>query len=40
MLKPESTVLVGTRKHVWQTAEERLAHALACEGHKVALLHI
>src|SRR5579872_2178063 len=29
MLKPESTVLVGTRKHLWQTPEERLARALA-----------
>lgn len=40
MLKPESTVLIGTRKHVWQTAEERLARSLAGRGHKVALFHI
>jgi hypothetical protein len=40
VLKPESTVLVGTRKHLWQTAEERLARTLATDGHKVALLHI
>ena len=40
MLKPESTILVGTRKHLWQTPEERLARALANHGHKVALLHI
>jgi len=40
ILKPESTVLVGTRKHLWQTAEERLALSLAREGHKVALLHV
>lgn len=40
MLKPESTVLVGTRQHLWQTAEERLARALANDGHKVALFHI
>jgi hypothetical protein len=40
MLKPESTVLVGTRKHLWQTAEERLARSLAGCGHKVALFHI
>lgn len=40
MLKPESTVLVGTRKHLWQTPEKRLAHALAGDGHKVVLLQI
>jgi hypothetical protein len=40
MLGPESTVLVGTRKHLWQTPEERLARALADDGHKVALMHI
>ncbi len=40
VLKPESTVLVGTRKHLWQTSEERLARTLASDGHKVALLHI
>lgn len=40
MLKPESTVLVGTRKHLWQTAEERLARSLAGWGHKVALFHV
>jgi hypothetical protein len=40
MLKPESTVLIGTRRHLWQTAEERLARALAHDGHKVALLHV
>jgi hypothetical protein len=39
-LKSESTILVGTHKHLWQTAEERLARALASDGHKVALLHI
>jgi hypothetical protein len=40
MLKPESIVLVGTRKHLWQTPEEHLARALAHAGHKVALLHV
>ena len=39
-LKPESTVLVGSHKHLWQTAEERLARTLVSDGHKVALLHI
>jgi hypothetical protein len=40
VLKPASTVLVGTRRHLWQTAEERLARSLANDGHKVALLHV
>jgi hypothetical protein len=40
MLKPESTVLVGTRKHFWRTAEERLAKTLVADGHKVAVIHI
>jgi hypothetical protein len=39
-LRPESTVLVGTRRHLWRTSEERLARTLAADGHKVALLHI
>jgi hypothetical protein len=40
MLKPESTVLVGVRKHFWRTSEERLAKALVVDGHKVALIHV
>ena len=40
MLKPESTVLVGARKHLWRTAGERLAKALVADGHKVALIHV
>ncbi len=36
----ESTVLVGTRRSVWRTSEERLARTLVADGHKVALLHI
>jgi hypothetical protein len=39
-LRRESTVLVGTRRHLWRTSEERLARTLAADGHKVALLHI
>ena len=39
-LKAESTVLVGSRKAFRQTSEERLARALANDGHKVALLHV
>lgn len=39
-LKTESTVIVGTRKHLWRTSEERLAKMLVADGHKVILLHI
>src|ERR1022692_3924409 len=40
VLKPASTVLVGSRQHLWQTEEERLARSLARDGHKVALIHV
>ena len=40
VLREESTVLVGTRKRLWRTDEERLASTLANDGHKVALLHV
>jgi hypothetical protein len=40
VMKPESTVLIGTRRHLWRTQEEKLAQALAREGHQVILLHI
>ena len=39
-LKAESTILVGSPQKLWQTSEERLARALANDGHKVALLHV
>jgi len=39
-MKPQSTVLIGTRRHLWRTHEEKLAQTLAREGHQVALLHI
>ena|SRR4051794_27000162 len=39
-LNPESTILVGTRRSILPTAEERLARMLAADGHKVSLLHI
>jgi hypothetical protein len=39
-MRPESTVLVGSRRRFWRTNEERLARLLAADGHKVALLHI
>jgi len=40
MLKPGSTVLVGTRRHLWRTSEERLARTLVSDGHNVALVHV
>jgi hypothetical protein len=40
VLKPSSTVLVGSRKHLWQTQEEKLARSLARDGHNVALIHV
>jgi hypothetical protein len=40
VLKPESIVLVGARKHWWRTEEEKLARSLARDGHKVVLLHV
>ena len=39
-LNPHSTILVGSRKSILPTSEERLAKMLASEGHKVALVHI
>jgi hypothetical protein len=45
VLKPGSTVLVASRQRrgwpvAWATQEEKLARALAQDGHKVALLQI
>ena len=40
VLKPESIVLLGARKHWWRTQEEKLARGLARDGHKVVLLHV
>ena len=39
-MHPESTVLVGTKKHFWRTREESLARDLARGGHNVALIHV
>ena len=40
VLKPGSTVLVGSRRRHWRTAEERLARKLAGGGNKVVLLYV
>jgi hypothetical protein len=39
-LKPESTVLLGTRRRRWRTPEERLARKLASGGNKVVLIYV
>ena len=39
-LPSECTVLLGTRRRLWKTPEERLAAMLAADGHKVALVHV
>jgi len=40
VLKPASIVLVGSRKRFWPTREEKLARALARDGHMVVLVHL
>ncbi|HMD70219.1 MAG TPA: hypothetical protein VKF41_02690 [Bryobacteraceae bacterium] len=40
VLKPASIVLIGARKRLFPTREEKLARALARDGHQVVLLHI
>lgn len=40
VLKAQSTVLVGSRKRLWRTSEERMANTLVLDGHKVVLIHI
>lgn len=40
VLPPHATILVGSRKRPWRTSEERLAHTLARDGHKVVLVHV
>lgn len=40
VLDRQSIVLIGARRRFWRTQEEKLARALAHEGHQVVLLHI
>jgi hypothetical protein len=40
LLKPASTVLVGTRRHLFRSPEESLARTLVRDGHNVALIHV
>jgi hypothetical protein len=39
-LKAGSTVLLGSRRRAWRTAEERLARKLAGSGNKVVLVYV
>jgi hypothetical protein len=39
-MRRNSTAVIGTRRHIWRTHEEKLAQLLAREGHQVVLLHI
>ena len=39
-LKPGSTVLLGCRKHLWRTREERMARRLAEAGHNVSVVYL
>jgi hypothetical protein len=39
-LKPGSTVLVGSPRRRWRTAEERLARRLAEDGNEVVLVYV
>ena len=39
VLRLGSTVLLGSRKRLWRTSEEKLARDLDGQGHHVSLLH-
>ena len=38
VLKPDSLVVIGGRKHWWPTAARRMARALRAEGHRVVFV--
>ena len=40
LLRRQSVVVIGTRKHWWRTREERLARRLAAHGHSVAVIRV
>jgi hypothetical protein len=39
VLKPDSVVVIGGRKHWWPTPEKKLAAILRRDGHRVILTH-
>jgi len=39
-LHRKATVLIGSRKRFWRTAEEKLARALVRDGRQVVLVHV
>ncbi len=39
VLRPGSAVLLGSRKRLWRTREEKLARELTRQGHHVSLIH-
>ncbi|MEQ1948166.1 MAG: hypothetical protein ABL995_13310 [Bryobacteraceae bacterium] len=39
-LKPESLVVMGTKRRWWRTSEERLARQLTRDGHRVLLVRV
>jgi hypothetical protein len=39
-LHRKATVLIGSRKRFWRTAEEKLARALVRDGRQVVLMHV
>ncbi len=38
VLRPDSVVVIGGRKHWWPTGEKRMARALRARGHRVVLV--
>ncbi|MEQ1886608.1 MAG: hypothetical protein ABL967_16205 [Bryobacteraceae bacterium] len=39
-LKPESLVIMGTKRRWWRTSEERLARQLTRDGHRVLVIPV
>jgi hypothetical protein len=38
VLRPNSLVVIGGRKHWWPTAERRMARALRSKGHRIVFV--
>ncbi len=39
-LRRKATVLIGSRKRLWRTSEEKLARSLVRDGRQVVLMHV